>query len=178
MSSHLWDEEGGVFTNRFPNGSFYRRVSPTSFYAMLANASTDAQAEAMVSRWLTNASRFAITPAGDFAGNRADNYWGLPSISADDPAFAHVGYWRGYVWGPMAQLTYWSLSNYAHVPAVRQARAALAKQMSALMMSQWREHRWICENYLPSRGGGCPSHKFYHWGALGGLLELAEEGYL
>ena len=26
-----------------------------------------------------------------------------------DPAFPPLGYWRGYVWGPMAQLVYWSL---------------------------------------------------------------------
>jgi hypothetical protein len=44
-------------------------------------------------------------------------YWGLPSISADDPAFPKLGYWRGYVWGPMVQLTYWGLQNYQHVPA-------------------------------------------------------------
>ena len=34
---------GGIFTNRFWNGSFYRRISPTSFYAMLAGAPTDQQ---------------------------------------------------------------------------------------------------------------------------------------
>ena len=48
-------------------------------------------------------------------------YWGLPSISADDVAFQKTGddgYWRGHVWGPMIQLTYWGLQNYDHVPAV------------------------------------------------------------
>lgn len=47
----------------------------------------------MVSHWLLNASRFAITQDGDFAGNDDNNYWGLPSISADDAAFPALGYW-------------------------------------------------------------------------------------
>ena len=56
--------------------------------------------------------------------------WGLPSISADDPAFrAHRGaYWRGLVWGPQVLLTYWGLREYAHVPAAAAARRALVAQ--------------------------------------------------
>ena len=50
-----------------------------------------------------------------------------------------LGYWRGYVWGPMAQLTYWGLSRYGHIPIVTTARKALVEQMKALMLSQWRE---------------------------------------
>ena len=52
--------------------------------------------------WLMNSSRFCVAPHGDFAGNRDDCYWGLPSIAADDPAYPPLGYWRGFVWGPMA----------------------------------------------------------------------------
>ena len=104
---------------------------------------------------------------GDFAGNKDTCYWGLPSIEASDPAFPPLGYWRGYVCelltpqacnlsfaasgmsltdgrcagGPMAQLTYWSLQEYDHVPAVKSGRKALCKQMTALMLSQWRGHR-------------------------------------
>ena len=76
--------------------SFYRRVSPTSFYLLLARATTDAQATALVSGWLLNASHFCVAPAGDFGGNDDSCYWGLcvPSISADDAAFPQLGYWR------------------------------------------------------------------------------------
>ena len=82
----------------------------------------------------------------------------------------------------MAQLTYWSLQNYDHVPAVRKGRKALVKQMGALMMSQWNEHRHICENYNPHKtadtsGGDCSGTKFYHWGALTGMITLVEEGF-
>ena len=63
--------------------------------------------------------------------NLGECYYGLPSISMDDPTFPPLGYWRGYVWGPMAQLTYWSLQEYDHVPSVRQAR----KVWSSMLLS-------------------------------------------
>ena len=44
------------------------------------------------------------------------------------------------VWGPMVQLVYWSLLEYDHVPVVRAAKKALAKQMTALTLSQWKAH--------------------------------------
>lgn len=53
------------------------------------------------------ACRFCISPNGDMAGNNPNTcYWGLPSIAADDPAFPPLGYWRGFVWAPWAQLTW------------------------------------------------------------------------
>lgn len=152
ITAHLWDDQGGTYTNRFPNGTFYRRISPTSFYSMLAGAATDAQAVAMVNGWLTNASRFCINPAFPVGSNNTC-YWGLPSISADDPAYPPLGYWRGYVWGPMAQLTYWSLQQYDHVPAVRAGRKALCTQMTAMFVNQWRRNRHVCENFCPHMDG-------------------------
>ena len=91
----------------------------------------------MIEQWLFNKDRFCIAEDGDFSGLDDTCYWGLPSIQASDPAYPPLGYWRGYVWGPMAQLTYWSLQNYDHVPSVRKGRKALVKQMGSLMMSQW-----------------------------------------
>ena len=60
-----------------------------------------------------------------------------------------IRYWRGYVWGPMMQLTYWGLQRYDHVPVARTARKALCKQMTALMLRQWHLHGHICENFGP-----------------------------
>jgi hypothetical protein len=57
-----------------------------------------------------------------------------------------AGYWRGFVWGPQVQLTYWGLQQYPHVPAVVQGRKALAKQMTAMGMNQWHMHHHVCEN--------------------------------
>ena len=59
-----------------------------------------------------------------------------------------------------------------------QAKASLAKQMSALMLSQWNLNRHICENYSPHRTAtDCTGTRFYHWGGLTGLIELIEQGY-
>jgi len=54
ISEHLWDKAGGIYTNKFWNGSFYPRISPTSFYSMLAGAASDEQAETMMKEWLTS----------------------------------------------------------------------------------------------------------------------------
>ena len=67
IADHLWDDEAGIFANRFWNGSFYTRVSPTSFYPLLAGAATDAQAASLVQGWLLSPRHFCISPAGDFA---------------------------------------------------------------------------------------------------------------
>eukprot|EP00656_Telonema_subtile_P004654 TRINITY_DN12117_c0_g1_i3.p1 TRINITY_DN12117_c0_g1~~TRINITY_DN12117_c0_g1_i3.p1 ORF type:complete len:517 (-),score=119.06 TRINITY_DN12117_c0_g1_i3:216-1766(-) len=181
IQTNLWDEESGIFVNKFSNGSgFYRRISPTSFYPMQAGVATPEQATTMVSKWLLNPDHFCISPDGDFKGNSDDCYWGLPSIQASDVAFPPLGYWRGYVWGPMIQLTYWALANpvYDNVPVVVQGRKALAKQATAMMLNQWRLHRHVCENYNPHKNGtDCTGDKFYHWGGLAGFVSILEGGY-
>ena len=92
--------------------------------------------------------------------------------------------WRGYVWGPMAQLVYWSLLEYDHVPIVRTARKALTVQMEALLLTQWRDKRHICENFSPKKPPAgswakfdCTGTKMYHWGALTGLIGVVEGGH-
>lgn len=94
IRDHLWDNESGAFVNRYStvnNGTFYRRISPTSFYPMQAGIATQAQAETMVTKWLMSPDHFCISPNGDFAGNSDSCYWGLPSIQASDPAFPPLG---------------------------------------------------------------------------------------
>merc|ERR1712224_1030693 len=137
IKSNLWGDESQIYANKFPNGTFYPRISPTSFYALQTLAPSDEEAKLMVTNWLMNSTRFCIAPNGDFEGNTDTCYWGLPSISADDPAFPPLGYWRGYVWGPMALLTYWGLQmpQYAGVDIVQTARKALVAQMREPFLS-------------------------------------------
>ena len=128
----------------------------------------------MVADWLLSPEHFCISIDGNFTNLTDTCYWGLPSIEASDPAFPPLGYWRGYVWGTMAQLTYWSLREY-DTPLIDKARKALCEQMQSLLLSQWRRNRHICENYNPHRtadtsDGDCTGTKFYHWGALAGML--------
>ena len=183
----LWDDARGVYANRvLTNASLSRRISPTSFYPLMVTRSLDdgsdtTRATALVDGWLTNETRFCVK-------NRSDRcYWGLPSIAADDDAYAALGYWRGFTWGPMALLTYWSLAAYDDVPAVRAARGELAAQMGAMVVNMWRLHGHICENYLPHKNGTevdgtvwpneCTGTTFYHWGALAAYIGLVEAGH-
>lgn len=78
--------------NKFVNGSFYRRISPTSFYALQTSAPNDTQAAAMMEQWLFNKDGFCIAEQGDFSGLDDTCYWGLPSIQASDPAYPPLGY--------------------------------------------------------------------------------------
>ncbi len=152
ITAQLWDEAAGTFKNFITyNLTLSDRVSPTSFYALAAGAATDAQAARMATEWALNSTRFCLSAAWP-AGVSDACYWGLPSISADDPAFPALGYWRGYVWGPMAQLTWWAFEAYAHVPEVATAKAALTKQMQATFLEQWRLNRHVCENFSPTFG--------------------------
>jgi hypothetical protein len=52
--------------------------------------------------------------------------------------------------------------------------------MNDMMLRQWRQHAYICENYHPAKGhDGCSpgAMQFYHWGALSGFISLVDEGY-
>ena len=61
------------------------------------------------------------------------------------------------------------------MPAASQARQALARQMNAVMLSQWQMNGDICENYSPKKAAtACTGQPFYHWGALTGFVSLLE----
>jgi putative isomerase len=99
----MWDDQQHIYANLFPNLTFTKHISPTSFYPLALGAGTKKQVHLMMESWMLNSSRFCIAPNGDFEGNDPACYWGLPSISADDPAYMQGGfiYWRGYTWGKL-----------------------------------------------------------------------------
>lgn len=161
----LWDEETGFFLNRRTDtGEFSHRLSPTNFYALLAGAATQAQAERMIADHFYN--------PGEFWGD-----WIMPSISRNDPAYSDQDYWRGRIWGPMNLLVYLGLRQY-HLP---EARADLAGKSKALLLKEWLERGHVHENYCADTGQGCNkpnSDAFYHWGGLLGMIALIEEGHI
>jgi hypothetical protein len=225
------------------SSAFVPHITPTSFYPLLLLSRDDLQNNVvpplklldnkdydhvidindMITSWLLNSTRFCITPNGDFDGNDPNHcYWGLPSVSADDPTYMVPGqwnYWRGLSWGPMSQIVYWSLQgkpiisydNYnnsdrsddndilaslssssarsiqknnvsssttSSKSIIDGARKALCRQMEALVISQWKANRHICENYSPFLNSTeCSGTLFYHWGALHALIGMTERGY-
>lgn len=192
IADNLWSKELNVYSNMLFNGSLYPRIAPTSFYPLLANIPSDDQVRALVVHWLTNQSRFCVPvspshwPPSESTADSSDNrtcYWGVPSISADDPDFLVPGgtsgiYWRGETWSPQAFLVYLCLQQYPHVSEARDAAAGLVKQQLDLMLSVWRSRHHVCENYPSYRNetAGCTGNQLYMWGALPALMAMMEAG--
>jgi len=100
--------------------------------------------------------------------------WVIPSIARNDPAFKDQEYWRGRVWGPMNYLVYLGLRNYDQLEARRQ----FAKKSVELFLREWQQKGHVHENYNAISGDGddvTSSDRFYHWGALLGLIEYVEQ---
>lgn len=179
----LWDESMNTFVNKFStNNTFYPRISPTTFYPLLSgdeNIASIKQVESMVTDYLLSPDWFCINPS--FPDNQTDSacYYGLPSIARSDIAFKDQDYWRGLTWGPMVQLTWWSIDSYANKSdIIKNSQQALERQMNAMMLNVWENRRHICENYSPSNHTTeCTGNRFYHWGGLSGFVGLIHKYY-
>lgn len=160
----LWDNNTGIFLNKdLRTGKFSHRLSPTNFYPLLAKAATTEQALRMVNEHLLNPQEFW-------------GQWVIPSIARNDPAFHDQNYWRGRIWGPMNYLVYLGLRNYPQ-PKIDQARHELSQKSLDLFLQDWRANGHVHENYNGATGNGddvSNSDRFYHWGALLGLMDLNE----
>ena len=159
----LWNEKFGLFLNkRMDTGEWSYSISPTNFHPLLARAATQQQAERMIQEHFYNPEEFW----GDFI---------LPSISRSDPGYVGMDYWRGSIWAPMNFLVYLGLRNYD----LPRARRDLAEKSLKLLVKNWNEGGMVLENYH-AETGGYPgrSNLFYHWGALLGMINLMEAGYM
>ena len=161
----FWDGGTGFYYNRSAiDGKLNRRIAPTSFYPMLANAPTPQQADSMVRKHLLN----------------PDEFWGefvIPSISRNDPSFNDNEYWRGRIWAPLNLLVYLGLRNYDFPDVTRE----FSEKSERLLMQSWQQNGYIFENYNATTGQGddtLRSDKFYHWGALLGYIALIESGMI
>lgn len=158
----LWDEKTGIFLNKdLHTGQFSHRLSPTNFYPLLARAATPKEAERMIHDHLLNPNEFW-------------GQWVIPSIARNDPAFKDQNYWRGRIWGPMNYLVYLGLRNYKQP----EARKQFAQKSLDLFLREWEKNGHVHENYNAITGWGddvSNSDRFYHWGALLGLIQYMEQ---
>jgi len=165
----LWNNDAGMYYNkRMDSGVFSYKISPTNFYALLAQAPTQAQSTAMMEKHLLNPDEF-------------NTEWMMPSISKKDAAYKDQEYWRGRIWGPMNFLVYLGLLNY-DLPA---ARKILAEKSDKLLMDNVKINGWVFENYNGITGnvtnqeeGRKYGDNYYHWGALLGFIALIENGFV
>jgi len=154
----LWNDSDGIFENRFWDGRFSKRLSPTNFYPMFAGLAKPDQAERMVKEHLLNPKEF----------------WGTyvaPTIARDDPAFKDQFYWRGDIWGPTNYMLYEGLDRYEF------DKVALdyAGKNYALFMDDWKSNQHDNEQYH-AWGGNAGGDTHYTWGAL--LCLVALEQYI
>lgn len=160
----LWDEESGCYVNRRTDtGEFYRRLSPTNFYALLSDKVSPVRVERMVREHFFNPAEFY----GEYM---------LPSISRSDPGYKDQNYWRGRIWAPMNYLAYISLRHAGQSEACR----VLAEKSRNLILKEWTEEGHVHENYNGDTGDGDDvknSDRFYHWGGLLSFIALMEAGF-
>lgn len=154
----LWNDKDGIYENRFWDGHFSSRLSPTNFYPLFAGIATPGQAERMIKGHLLNPQEF----------------WGqyvAPTIARNDPAFPDQNYWRGTIWGPTNYMLYEGINRYRF----DEVALEYAQKNYDLFMDDWRVNQHDNEQYYAwgGTGGGDPH---YTWGAL--LCLVALEQYI
>jgi hypothetical protein len=152
----LWNEQDGIFENRYWNGHFSKRLSPTNFYPLLAGIATPEQAKRMVREHLLNSEEF----------------WGkyvIPTISRNDPAFQDQYYWRGDIWGPTNYLVYQAINRYGEDDVALE----FAEKSYDLFMEDWQGHQRTNEQYY-AWGGSAGGDVHYTWGALLCLIGMEQ----
>jgi hypothetical protein len=156
MQQQLWNEQDGIYENRYWDGHLSRRLSPTNFYPMLAGVATPEQAKRMVKEHLLSPKQF----------------WGqyvIPTISRDDAAFEDQFYWRGDIWGPTNYLVYEGLNRYGE----DEVALEFAEKGYDLFMDDWHAHQYTNEQYY-AWGGSGGGDKHYTWGALLCLIPMEQ----
>jgi Mannosylglycerate hydrolase MGH1-like glycoside hydrolase domain len=156
VQTKLWNPAAGIYENRYWDGHFSKRLSPTNFYPLFAGIATPEQAERMVKEHLLNPKEF----------------WGkyvIPTIARNDPAFADQFYWRGDIWGPTNYMVYEGLDRYGF----DQVALEYAQKNYDLYMDDWKRNQHDDEQYHAWGGnGGGDTH--YTWGALLCLVGLEQ----
>ncbi|MGA3325658.1 MAG: trehalase family glycosidase [Terriglobia bacterium] len=154
----LWNDKDGIYENRFWDGRFSNRLSPTNFYPMFAGIATPEQAERMIKEHLLNTHEF----------------WGkyvAPTIARNDPAFPDQFYWRGDIWGPTNYMLYEGINRYRF----DQVALEYAQKNYDLFMDDWRTNQHDDEEYYAWGGStGNESSTHYTWGALLCLAPLEQ----
>lgn len=148
VRQQLWNDRDGIYENRYWNGRFSKRLSPTNFYPLFAGIATQSQAERMVREHLLNPEEF----------------WGkyvIPTVARNDLAFADQFYWRGDIWGPTNYMVYEGLNRYGFDKIALE----YAEKNYNLFMGDWKRNQHDDEQYHAWGGnGGGDTH--YTWGAL------------
>lgn len=162
-----WDEEDGIYYDIDPESKAHLKVkTPASYWPMLAEMCSPAQAERMVKH---------LKDPQIFGGDRP---W--VTVARNDPAFTEPdgNYWRGAVWLPTAYMGTKALEKYGYYAEADAAAEKLLSQM--LRTYHTYEPHTIWECYSPTRdfpanhGGDRVREDFCGWSALGPISLFIE----
>jgi hypothetical protein len=161
VNRRLWGADL-IYHNLRVDGSQAERITPTSFYPLLAGLAGKDQAAAMIASHLRNREAFWGQPM-------------IPSVPRNSPYHDGDGdYWRGRIWPPMNYLVWAGLRQYNPAEANN-----LAERSRELFDEEWSRHGDVHENYSAVTGRGEPgtgvyarSSPLYCWGGLLLLPEL------
>jgi putative isomerase len=160
----LWNEKLGIYCNRrTDNGEFSTRLSPTCFYPLLTDVPDKQKIDRMMKEHFYNPDEFY-------------GEWIIPSVPRNDTSFKAQDYWQGRVWAPLNFLVYLGLRKHN----LTAPKNDLVTKSKALLLKNWTENHYVCENYNALTGigaeKGTASDPFYHWGALLGFMNFIEKG--
>lgn len=156
-----WDERDGFYYDiDRKDHSIYRVMTTASYWAMTAEAATEARAAAMAAR---------VSDPETLGGEVP-----LLSLARNDGDFCKEGkYWRGALWLPTAYATLKGLTAYGYHKQAHEAAHKILRHM--LETYRVYEPHTIWECYAPCapapattpRGNGLVRPDFCGWSALG-----------
>lgn len=155
MNEVLWDEDRGLYLDRYWDGRRSERIAASNFLPLLAGVPDPGRAQRMLETL-----------------RRGEAFWGewvVPTISRRDPAYGDQQYWRGTIWPPMNYLVYQGLRRYGFDVTAGE----LAARGVELFLRSWRTYGLARENY-DSRTGEGGGRRHQSWGPLLALIGLEE----
>jgi hypothetical protein len=185
MDARLWNEERGLYLNRYLDGRWEPTNTPTVFYPLFGGLASPAHAKRLVAEHLENPEEFG----GEYV---------LPSVARNDPAFCssgrthpeseHFTYfqehmeedaceeWKGAVWPPMNATVYDGLKRYGFDIQA----ATLAEKSTRLWRSTYDELGWFPEYWDAEPGQSIngaatdSAWRTYSWSNLMPLMTSTE----
>ncbi len=142
INEHLWSEEDKIYyTIDRETGSFYRRVSYSSFIPLIQKTAPQEKGEEMIRRYLINP-------------NHMKAKYGFRSLSKQDPDYNNKNVivpfsnWQGPVWPIANYLYHIGLKHYGFDNEV----AWLAETLGGLLLNDIKEWDSMHENYHADTG--------------------------
>lgn len=169
VNRYYWDEEDRFYYDIDRDShSFYKVMTPASYWALLADIAFEDRAQAMVAR---------ISDENTLGGSVP-----LISLSRSDGNFENDGkYWRGGLWLPTAYAALKGIEKYGHYDEAHNAARKILDHMLRTYVEYEPHTIWECYSPnapMPStvaKGDEVVRSDFCGWSAIGPISMYIEE---